>query len=518
MNFYRKSFLASALLLAATLPGCSKSITSTETLAPLTPQAQDANAGTWKMIALSGATQIPVVAPVAVTDPSYVAELASIKAGQASLTADQQTSITYWSAGGALRWNEILRELVARQDLPPSPNPDGSYPSPNAANPFANPQYPFSNPPYAARAYSYVSIAQFDALKAAWYYKYEYKRPSPTKTDSSIKALMPDTGIPSYPSEDAVESAVNDTLLKLLFPTSAAEIDADAAAQQQAAVLSGRASASDVAAGIALGNSVAAVFTKRAGGDGMKTAAGNATEWQQLSTTTAAKGEIPWVSQDGPPRPPMLPMFGQVKGWMLAPSDVLAVRSGPPPSTSSAAMATDLAEVRTTVATVNQDQLSTVYKWADGVSTATPSGHWNFIAVPYIVAAKMSEVRTARVFALLNMAMHDAAVSCWDTKYAYFNPRPSQLDPSIKTWTGLPNFPSYVSGHSMFSGAGSDVLSYLFPDGASYFAAQAQEAAMSRLYGGLHYRTDIAVGLVQGQKVGDYTVRFASSDGADPQN
>ena len=505
--------LASLTLATIAVVSC-KSIDSTETLAPETPAAADANAGSWKMIVLTGPTQIPVAAPLSITDPSYVAELAAIKTAQASITSDQQSSISYWSAGGALRWNEIMRELVARQDLPPSPNPDGSYPSPSAANPFANPQYPFSNPPYAARAYSYISIAQYEALKAAWYYKYQYNRASPYKNSSSIQSLMPTTGIPSYPSEDAVESAVNDALLKLLFPTNAVEIDADAAAQQQAAMISGRASASDIAAGVALGNSIAAIFVARAGSDGMKNAAGNATIWAQLFNNTAATGQIPWVSQDGPPRPPMLPLFGLVQAWMLAPSDVAAVRSGPPPSTSSTAMAADLTEVRNTVSSITSDQLATVYKWADGVSTPTPSGHWNEIAVPYIVAAQMSEVRTARVFALLDMAMHDAAVSCWDTKYAYFNPRPSQLDSTIKTWTGLPNFPSYVSGHSMFSGSAADVLSYLFPSGASYFTGQAQEAAMSRLYGGIHYRTDISVGLTQGKAVGDFTVRFALADGA----
>jgi membrane-associated phospholipid phosphatase len=507
-------FLCSSLLLSLTLLISCKDIASTEPLSPLTPQSADANAGNWAMIVLSGPTQIPVAAPAAVSDPSYLAELAGIKSQQAGITPNQQAAIVYWSAGGALRWNEILRELVARQDLPPAPNPDGSYPSPSAANPFANPQYPFSNPPYAARAYSYVSIAQYEALKVAWYYKYQYNRPSPYKTDSAIKNFMPATGTPSYPSEDAVESAVNATLLKLLFPTNATEIDADAAAQQQAAILSGRTSSSDVAAGVALGNSVAAIFVARAGSDGMKAAAGNSTLWAQLYNNTAAKGEIPWVSQDGPPRPPMLPLFGQVQAWMLAPADVLAVRSGPPPSTSSAQMAADLTDVRNAANNITPDQLATVYKWADGVSTPTPAGHWNAIAVPYIVAAQMSEVRTARVFAMLDMAMHDAAVSCWDTKYAYFNPRPSQLDPSIRTWTGLPNFPSYVSGHSMFSAAGANVLSYLFPSGAAYFNAQAQEAAMSRLYGGIHYRTDIVVGLTQGQKVGDYTVRFAKADGA----
>jgi membrane-associated phospholipid phosphatase len=198
----------------------------------------------------------------------------------------------------------------------------------------------------------------------------------------------------------------------------------------------------------------------------------------------------------------------------MSPTDIVNERSIPPPSTSSAQMASDLTEVRTVTNNITRDQLATVYKWADGVSTPTPPGHWNAMAVPYIVAAQMSEVRTARVFALLDMAMHDAAVSCWDTKYAYFNPRPSQLDPNIKTWTGLPNFPSYVSGHSVFSAAGADVLSYLFPSGAVYFNAQAQEAAMSRLYAGIHYRTDITVGLSQGQRVGEYTVRFAKADGA----
>ena len=61
------------------------------------------------------------------------------------------------------------------------------------------------------------------------------------------------------------------------------------------------------------------------------------------------------------------------------------------------------------------------------------------------------------------MAMHDAAVGCWDAKYVYFNPRPSQMDPELKTIIGLPNFPSYTSGHSTFSAAAAEVLSYLFP-------------------------------------------------------
>ncbi len=513
MNLQRK-FLSALLLSTLGLASCDKTINPMENLTPYQAAAPDANAGSWAMIVLSGPTQIPVIAPAPATDPGYQTELTAIEAAQASLTSDQQTAITAWSGGGVLKWNEEMRQLVARQDLPPAPNPDGSYPSPSAANPFAVPQYPFSNPPYSVRAYSYVSIAQYEALKVAWYYKYLYNRAAPYKNDTKIKSLMPNNGIPSYPSEDAVEAAVNDVLLKALFPTNANEIDALAAQQQQAALNSGRASASDIAAGYALGQAVANILATRSSTDGMKAAGGNAAEWAQLAASATARGEVPWISQDGPPRPPQLPLFGQVKAWMLQPSDIVAVRPGPPPSTQSAAMATDLTEVRNTVASITTDQRNTVYKWADGVSTPTPSGHWNAIAVPYIQAAQMSDVRAARTFALLDMAMHDAGVSCWDTKYYYFNPRPTQLDPTIKTWTGLPNFPSYVSGHSVFSAAAADVLSYIFPTGASYFNAQAQEAAMSRLYAGIHYRTDITVGLTLGKTVADYTVRFAKADGA----
>ncbi len=112
-------------------------------------------------------------------------------------------------------------------------------------------------------------------------------------------------------------------------------------------------------------------------------------------------------------------------------------------------------------------------------------------------------MRAARAFALLNMALHDAAVGCWDAKFTYFNPRPSQLDPSIRTVIGLPNFPSYTSGHSTFSAAAAVVLSYLFPSGAASFDAMRDEAALSRLYGGIHYRSDIEVGKTHGARIGE---------------
>jgi membrane-associated phospholipid phosphatase len=475
----------------------------------------DPDAGSWQMIVLTGPSQFPVAVPSQVTSLDYQSELTAIKNAQSRLTSAQRKSIDYWSAGGVLRWNEILLELVARADLPPAPSPDGTYPAPDANNPFADPQFPFGNPPYASRAYSYVAVAQFEALKVAWSYKYLYGRPSPARVDSSIQALVPATDLPAYPSEDAVVSGVTAELLKLLFPTMVEQITLRAGEQRQAALLSGKATASDIAAGLALGQAVAAVFTARAGADGMRTAGGTPALVQALTNAAVARGQIPWRSLENPPRPPMLPLFGSVKAWMMTPADIVNERPAEPPSTSSALMARELAEVKHAVDHLTRQQLAIVYKWADGVSTPTPPGHWNFIAESFIRGAQFSEVRTARAFALLNMAMHDAAVACWDAKFTYFNPRPSQLDPEIRTVIGLPNFPSYTSGHSTFSAAAAEVLSYLFPSGAATFEAQKEEAAISRLYGGIHYRSDIEVGKEHGKRVGGYTVRFARLDGAD---
>jgi PAP2 superfamily protein len=500
---------------AVALAGCNREIAQLEALARSNPASMDAGAGNWRMIVLSSPNDIAVAPPAAATSDAYRAELDAIKNAQAHLTDAQRSAIEYWSAGGVLRWNQILRELVARYDLPPAPRDDGSYVFPDAENPFADPAFPFSNPPYAARAYSYVTVAQFEALKVAWFYKYRFLRPSPSRVDGSIQALLPTSDLPAYPSEDAVLSGVSAELLKLLFPAAVEEITRKAGEQREAALLGGRSTASDLAAGLALGKAVAAVFTARAAADGMRAAVGTPAQWQALASAAAARGEMPWRSLESPARPPMLPYFGQVRAWMMTPAEVLAERPAPPPSTSSAQMRQETAEVKNAVENLTREQLAIVHKWADGASTATPPGHWNAIATEQIANARFSEVRAARAFALVNMALHDAAVGCWDAKFAYFNPRPSQMDPRIRTVIGLPNFPSYTSGHSTFSAAATAVLSYLFPSGAASFEAMRDEAAISRLYGGIHYRSDIEVGKDHGKRIGGYTLVFARSDGAD---
>jgi len=113
------------------------------------------------------------------------------------------------------------------------------------------------------------------------------------------------------------------------------------------------------------------------------------------------------------------------------------------------------------------------------------------------------------------MSMMDAAIVCWNTKYYCYYPRPSQMNPQIKTLTGMPNFPSYMSGHSTFSAAAASILGYIIPSRAGAYDAMAQEASMSRLYGGIHYHMDCDAGLETGEKIGGYAISRAKTDGAE---
>ena len=512
---FARCLTAAVVLTAGTLlTSCDRSITDLEPLPPLAAASLDASAGNWQMIVLTSANQVHVAAPAAVTSDAYRAELAAIRQAQASITPAQRSKIDYWSGGGVLRWNQVLRGLVAKYHLPPAPRADGSYVFPDASNPYGDPAFPFANPPYAARAYSYIAVAQYEALKAAWLYKYQYRRASPATYDTGIQSLVPRSDLPSYPSEDAVLAGVTVAMLQVLFPAAVEEATTRGADEREAALLSGKASSSDLAAGLALGRSVAALVLARMATDGTGNAIGNAALWTALADSARARGETPWLSLDTPARPPMLPAFGAVRTWNMTSAELVAARPPAPYPTASAQMKAEVAEVRRTTERLTREQRAIAQRWNDGAGTYTPPGHWNDIAADHIRDARFSEVRAARAFALLNMAMHDASVACWEAKYTYFNPRPSQLDPAIRTDIGLPNFPAYPSGHSTFSAAASGVLGYLFPGEAARFRVMADEAGMSRLYGGIHYRLDIDQGKAHGDRVSAFTLRFAQSDRA----
>jgi hypothetical protein len=192
-----------------------------------------------------------------------------------------------------------------------------------------------------------------------------------------------------------------------------------------------------------------------------------------------------------------------------------------------------VAAVKATSDSLTEDQKTIALFWADGGGTYTPPGHWTDVAVQHVVDAEWSTPRAARALALLSTAMADAAISCWDNKYAYWVLRPVTAirsianqpfsDPTWLPFIATPPFPTYTSGHSTFSGAAATVLEHLFPNGqvtdalgqSVSFAVAADQAKDSRLYGGIHYPMDNEMGLQCGQDVGNLAIARARRDGAE---
>jgi PAP2 superfamily len=503
--------------------GCNKDISQVGAdWQALVPTKLDTAAGNWKPCVITANDVFNIPVPETTSSTAYQKELADLKTALANQTADQQAAIKYWGAGTVLRWNEIMRALVAKYNLAPQDSA-GVYPIPSAANPFAYPQFPFSNPPYAARAYAYVSVAQYDALVAANKLKSQYRRPAPYKVDASITPSVAKSDLPSYPSEEAVVATATFEVIKNLFPTEVEFLNKKAEECRRFKYWAGAATASDIAAGDSIGKAVAAKIMARARTDNMSLAVGNQAKWDSLAnrplmlrtvngkeTLIADKG---WYSEELPKRPPMLPFFGNVKAWFFA--KAADVRMPPPPLSTAPEIQEQVKELYGITSNLTREQTRIALFWADGVGTQTPPGHWNAIACDYLQPLQLSEVRMARNLSLLNMALMDAAITCWDNKNTYYFLRPSNFDKRIKTVTGLPNFQGYTSGHSTFSGAAATFLGYLLPNEKNKFDEMAKEASVSRQYGGIHLRIDCEVGIQSGNKIGQLAIDRARTDGAD---
>ena len=493
---------------------CDKSI-SEPTFAAYAPTSLDANGGTWKPYVLASATEIDVAAPKATTSPEYQAELGELKTIGASLSNDQKSAVNYWSAGGVYRWHEIARTLAANYNTPPVYDDKlGKYPLPDAANPKAQPRFPFANPPYAARVFAYLAVAQYDALVATWNYKYKYNRMAPGKADASLKSMLPLSDLPAYPSEDAVVAVASAEILKLMFPGEVEKLDAQCVEHVNSRLWASANVRSDVDAGIALGKAVAAKIIARAKADGMG-AANNQTLVPGLIAAAKERGlTMEWKSLDLPARPPMLPNFGNAKLWNFGTTERNALRPPAPPALSSPEMEKDLNELRGMAKNITREQKAIASYWSDGVGSYTPPGHWNREAAKLTRQYKQNELRAARTLALTMTAVEDAGVCCWDTKFYFYTARPFQVDPSIRSTIGTPNFPSYTSGHSTFSGAAATILGHLFPGESAGMNAKAKEASESRIYGCIHYRVDCEAGLKCGANIAAYAVKRAQADGA----
>jgi membrane-associated phospholipid phosphatase len=231
-------------------------------------------------------------------------------------------------------------------------------------------------------------------------------------------------------------------------------------------------------------------------------------------------------------RPPELPHWGQVTPFMLEKASQF--RPPPPPALDSPAYAETWDKVlrlgSTNSSERTPEQTIIAQFWSDFSYTTSPPGHWNDIARDVVTRRPMAVRETARLFAILNVAMADAGIACWEGKYHYNFWRPvtaipragedsnaaTTSEPDWKPLLNTPPHPEYVSGHAAFSGAGQVVLEHLFATTSdttegimrkfSSFNVCAEEIAASRVYGGIHYPVAGKEGLELGRKVGAWTL------------
>jgi len=258
----------------------------------------------------------------------------------------------------------------------------------------------------------------------------------------------------------------------------------------------------------------------------------------KYSSTEAGK----WRETPSQFRPPLLPFWGKVTPFVLTSQDQF--RAPPPESLGSEAYAEELAFVAKKGGRDNADRteyqtLSTPF-WNDDLGTSTPPGHWNMIAAGLARRQNLSGPETARLFALLNFAQADSAISCWETKFYYNVWRPEtalrevnqQLNPKAEAIPDFipnmpsPPFPAYTSGHSTFSGAGARLLAVFFGSDDIEFSVTSdalpgavrtfkklsdaqKEAGMSRVWGGIHTMSDNLEAQKVGMKIADWTLEHA---------
>jgi hypothetical protein len=210
---------------------------------------------------------------------------------------------------------------------------------------------------------------------------------------------------------------------------------------------------------------------------------------------TIPKGPGMWYSAKG--IPPIGVGMTRARTWLL--DSAAQFRPAPPPAYGSPVFQAALEDVQRVARDRTPEQTKIAQKW----NAADPWAMWNETASDAIRRHHLSEADAARVLAVLNAAASDAIVACFDAKYHYWTIRPSQADTTLvlADSVGLPNFPSYPSGHACSAGAFDGVLGHFFPQDRAEFTRIAEEQAMSRLYGGIHYRFDDDVGLDLGRVV-----------------
>ena len=385
------------------------------------------------------------------------ADLNAVRRAMSGATAEDRAAIAYWDAGAPnYRWHELMFDYFTSS----------------------------SAPVVSERVSAALHIAIHDAVASADHHAQRFRAKSPARIDSALRPLADDVAF-SYPSIDAAAAGAASTVLAYFFPGKAADITAQAQRAARSRVAAGVAFPSDVDAGVALGREIGKRVVERLRRDGSDA------EW---------KGSVPSEAGKWSGANPLMPGIATWKTWLLpSPS---AVRPPAPPSFDDAAMN----EVRDPQNLTGSRRRAT-FQWAiTGLLR-----YFNEQASLRIFEDKLDRdpVRSAAIYATLNAAYYDALVAVWDAKYRYWGQRPFQYDPNFKSQITTPHFPGYPSGHAIFAGTASAILSHYFPRDARRFETVATEIANSRLWGGVHFRVDNDAGLEMGRKIGALAIARA---------
>jgi membrane-associated phospholipid phosphatase len=206
------------------------------------------------------------------------------------------------------------------------------------------------------------------------------------------------------------------------------------------------------------------------------------------------------------------PNAGSWKTWVISSGKDFRV----PPPPRAADTRAELRAMNDLISAATPDDAQTIAFWDAGA----PGYRWIDLISQRILAATPTapfpNPYPHRVYTYVAMAMYDATVAAWESKYFYNRARPNQLDHKLPTAVDVPNSPSYPSEHAAAAGAAAAVLAAMLPAAeAASFQALAEEAARSRVLAGVQYPSDVAAGLALGRAVADRVIAKAMADGSD---
>lgn len=207
------------------------------------------------------------------------------------------------------------------------------------------------------------------------------------------------------------------------------------------------------------------------------------------------------------------PYIGQAAGsqipWYIESGS--SFRVAPPPSKNDPKWDEQLKLVIQARSNMTEEQKKAVIYWAGGPGTLTAPGIWLDIANDYMAQVNTPLEKVLLVQSTLAMAMVDAAIAVYDSKYTYWVIRPNIRDPSLKTFMPTPFHPSYPAGHATFSIAAATILTHFFPAEKENWFKLANEASQSRVWGGIHYPIDSETGKILGANIGNKVIKSIES-------